>query len=172
MGAALTYARRYGLFTLVGIAGEDDLDAPDLPAAIGLSSANSGSAASITHRLAWQQRQVQRRSRSSPWSPADGRLGAVRDELLVEVAAIASTELAAWAKRIIPIKNTLTAARREVEAALEVKLAQRGWLYRAAQTSTHAPTIRIRMPPASTAEVNPCRLGRRPLPRVNISASG
>src|SRR5438270_4060267 len=38
MGAALTYARRYALFTLVGIAGEDDLDAPDLhdgpPAAI------------------------------------------------------------------------------------------------------------------------------------------
>jgi hypothetical protein len=26
-----TYARRYALFTLVGIAGEDDLDAPDLP---------------------------------------------------------------------------------------------------------------------------------------------
>ena len=32
MGAALTYARRYALFTLVGIAGEDDLDAPDLVA--------------------------------------------------------------------------------------------------------------------------------------------
>ena len=32
MGAALTYARRYALFTLVGIAGEDDLDAPDLGA--------------------------------------------------------------------------------------------------------------------------------------------
>ena len=32
MGAALTYARRYGLFALVGIAGEDDLDAPDLNA--------------------------------------------------------------------------------------------------------------------------------------------
>jgi len=31
MGAALTYARRYALFTLVGIAGEDDLNAPDLP---------------------------------------------------------------------------------------------------------------------------------------------
>src|ERR1700740_2425948 len=30
-GAALTYARRYALFTLVGIAGEDDLDAPDIP---------------------------------------------------------------------------------------------------------------------------------------------
>src|SRR3954466_15209595 len=34
MGAALTYARRYALFTLVGIAGEDDLDAPDLRVAL------------------------------------------------------------------------------------------------------------------------------------------
>src|SRR5579863_5847155 len=32
MGAALTYARRYALFTFVGIAGEDDVDAPDLDA--------------------------------------------------------------------------------------------------------------------------------------------
>src|SRR3989449_8491768 len=32
MGAALTYARRYALFTLVGMAGEDDIDAPDLNA--------------------------------------------------------------------------------------------------------------------------------------------
>ena len=31
MGAALTYARRYALFTMVGIAGEDDLDAPPTP---------------------------------------------------------------------------------------------------------------------------------------------
>ena len=38
MGAALTYARRYALFTLVGIAGEDDLDAPDL-----LTPTNEGS---------------------------------------------------------------------------------------------------------------------------------
>src|SRR5450432_678961 len=30
LGAAMTYARRYALFTMVGIAGEDDLDAPDL----------------------------------------------------------------------------------------------------------------------------------------------
>jgi hypothetical protein len=29
MGTALTYARRYALFALVGIAGEDDLDAPN-----------------------------------------------------------------------------------------------------------------------------------------------
>src|SRR6202049_554598 len=45
MGAALTYARRYALFTLVGIAGEDDLDAPDLSRVVRaqpLSTAGSG----------------------------------------------------------------------------------------------------------------------------------
>src|SRR3974377_202954 len=36
LGAALTYARGYALFPLVGVAGEDDLDAPDLSGA-GLS---------------------------------------------------------------------------------------------------------------------------------------
>ena len=39
IGAALTYARRYALFTLVGIAGEDDLDAPDLATPTNLVSA-------------------------------------------------------------------------------------------------------------------------------------
>src|SRR5215475_16062361 len=42
MGAALTYARRYALFTLVGIAGEDDLDAPDFVGARGPASASNG----------------------------------------------------------------------------------------------------------------------------------
>src|SRR5579871_4828819 len=42
LGAALTYARRYALFTLVGIAGEDDLDAPDLPAVAGTPGLKNG----------------------------------------------------------------------------------------------------------------------------------
>ena len=42
MGAALTYARRYALFTLVGIAGEDDIDAPDLSAPIPAAAAVVG----------------------------------------------------------------------------------------------------------------------------------
>jgi hypothetical protein len=41
-GAALAYARRYALFTLVGIAGEDDLDAPDLNGAPAFASYRSG----------------------------------------------------------------------------------------------------------------------------------
>src|ERR1700732_1328699 len=44
MGAALTYARRYALFTLVGIAGEDDLDAPDLAVVAGKAGPPNGSA--------------------------------------------------------------------------------------------------------------------------------
>jgi hypothetical protein len=45
MGAALTYAMRYALFTLVGIAGEDDLDAPDLTITIGTRQQPEGSLA-------------------------------------------------------------------------------------------------------------------------------
>ena len=47
MGAALSYARRYALFALVGIAGEDDLGAPDLvaePSPVVLVAANTGKA--------------------------------------------------------------------------------------------------------------------------------
>src|SRR5476651_405352 len=43
MGAALTYARRYALFALVGIAGDDDLDAPDLNIRNGASVPSEGS---------------------------------------------------------------------------------------------------------------------------------
>src|SRR5262245_59298164 len=46
MGAALTYARRYALFTLVGIAGEDDLDAPGLTCE---PTAAVGARAAATH---------------------------------------------------------------------------------------------------------------------------
>ena len=45
MGAALTYARRYALFTLVGIAGEDDLDAPDLAEGAKADAADNAGAA-------------------------------------------------------------------------------------------------------------------------------
>ena len=47
MGAALTYARRYALFTLVGIAGEDDLDAPDLAEGAKADAANNAEASKI-----------------------------------------------------------------------------------------------------------------------------
>jgi hypothetical protein len=120
MGAALTYARRYALFTLVGIAGEDDLDAPDLatpttaptsepepPRRTGQGRLNGG-----YHRNA--QRPAPRRDQRAFSSPAP-ILGAeasaeIRDRLLAELTALGSGEDAAlWAHRCLPEKNTLTA---------------------------------------------------------------
>ena len=49
-GAALTYARRYALFTLVGIAGEDDLDAPDLCASRAPTTATGAATTPMANR--------------------------------------------------------------------------------------------------------------------------
>jgi hypothetical protein len=61
MGAALTYARRYALFTLVGIAGEDDLDAPDL--------CSAGSSSAVMPRAQCRERPRQRLRQSHAPSP-------------------------------------------------------------------------------------------------------
>src|SRR5882724_4657679 len=52
MGAALTYARRYALFALVGIAGEDDLDAPGIlsDSAPAVNTANNTNPSAPTSR--------------------------------------------------------------------------------------------------------------------------
>jgi hypothetical protein len=63
MGAAPTYARRYALFTLVGIAGEDDLDAPDLSAPRTLDAGN----------LSGPDRQFERREHVAAGHPASSR---------------------------------------------------------------------------------------------------
>src|SRR3954464_2048552 len=74
MGAALTYARRYALFTLVGIAGEDDLDAPDLGAP---SPPNPAAKPAIVH--------LARCGRT----PGNGR-AAVKSELLMTLDPVRS----------------------------------------------------------------------------------
>src|SRR6185436_17712808 len=100
MGMALTYARRYGLFTLVGIAGEDDLDAPDLP----LQSAPPAQIPSPPLSTALRGKNGTS-NLQKPTVTLDPEASArQRDELLVEVGAISSFDTAAeWAKRIIPI---------------------------------------------------------------------
>ena len=77
LGAALTYARRYALFSLVGIAGEDDLDAPDLSSGEGPSVSQNGrlGADGNTGRLQTKvpshalQRSSERRARSERTQP-------------------------------------------------------------------------------------------------------
>src|SRR5438067_969127 len=133
MGAALTYARRYDLFTLVGIAGEDDLDSPDLCAGPNARSSPG-----------WEgSPQAGEQSPFQPPGPGNGRgrgkikreprviLGPaqsaeLRDKLLIEVGNIASAELAtAWAKQALTAKNRLTESDAKlVEAAFEQRLSE------------------------------------------------
>jgi hypothetical protein len=73
MGAALTYARRYALFTLVGIAGEDDLDAPDLPMQPEAANQDPSPQISAEPVMATQERQG--RSRSGAPDPEHRGIG-------------------------------------------------------------------------------------------------
>jgi hypothetical protein len=114
-GAALTYARRYALFTLVGIAGEDDLDAPELvqppePPHTEQPSARKPNNGSIHS------------SRQPPLAPDQS--APLRDRLVQEISAIDTADaLAQWAHRSLKLKNTLTQQDAQaVEAAYLAKL--------------------------------------------------
>jgi hypothetical protein len=135
MGAALTYARRYALFTLVGIAGEDDLDAPDLLSPTAPAMKADGSTGNIKNRLnGGQSRSIQKASGGHRAKAASTslrpRLGpqasaALREQLTAELKDLNSTEKAAnWAHRVLATKNSLTAADAEqVEHAFHAKVA-------------------------------------------------
>jgi hypothetical protein len=132
MGAALTYARRYALFTLVGIAGEDDLDAPDLlsPAAPDIKSAgpnrkdrlNDDPGQSVQQASASQRAKVGFAAPRSTLEPEAS--AALRDQLTAELKQIEAAEEAAnWAHRVMSDKNSLTAADSErVERAFGERL--------------------------------------------------
>jgi hypothetical protein len=134
MGAALTYARRYALFTLVGIAGEDDLDGPDLgadpeaeagqPPGPPGQKPNGHAFADAGPVPANGRRRTQLARSAKPVLAAD-QSAALRDGLIAEVSALQSDEEAAsWALRSLPAKNTLTAADAEfVETVFRAKLA-------------------------------------------------
>ena len=136
MGAALTYARRYALFTLVGIAGEDDLDAPDLtaptvpdagpekPVSSNISGMNGGRGAPAEPS---RRNGKYNTTTVKPVLDRD-RSAALRDQLLTDVDRLSSTDAAAtWAHRIMAAKNSLAAAdARHVEDAFAAKLATLG----------------------------------------------
>jgi hypothetical protein len=115
MGAALTYARRYALFALVGIAGEDDLDAPDA-----VAGPPGAEPPAPPHAKAKPAKGVLNRA------PVLGRTQSaeLREQLVSQLAALPTgSDLLAWAKASLPHKNTLLEAdARVVEAAYQTKL--------------------------------------------------
>src|SRR5262245_15024970 len=133
MGAALTYARRYGLFTLVGIAGEDDLDAPDLGAdptpTAELARSNRQTNGQIAPSRPRADRDRKRPELSAAKSVLREQLSAsLRESLIGQMAAINSAdEATAWAYRSLAAKNTLTAADAKiVEERFQERLSQIG----------------------------------------------
>jgi ERF superfamily len=133
MGAALSYARRYALFTLVGVASEDDLDTPDLVAptsAITLSTEPKPTSKSDGRNRKAPERVTSVAATNRAGSvAAQSELSAVlsaslRDELLREIDALNSADGAAlWAQRRLAAKNQLSATdAQRVEEAFAVKL--------------------------------------------------
>jgi hypothetical protein len=128
MGAALTYARRYGLFTLVGIAGEDDLDAPDLD---GEPAEGTAKARNVLNPGKRNGNDAAERPAAAgtlgafaknrkPWTPpkqilAPEASAALRDRLLAELGSLASEDQATrWTQGALGAKNTL----RDIDAAV------------------------------------------------------
>jgi ERF superfamily len=130
MGAALTYARRYALFTLVGIAGEDDLDAPDtcVPAPVTDASITESSTGGLQLRRPTRGNGRIRggAKTANPTILLTDESAALRDRLLSEISGLASQDSAAtWAGEALPAKNTLTATDAKiVEDEFEQKLSQ------------------------------------------------
>jgi hypothetical protein len=167
MGAALTYARRYALFTLVGIAGEDDLDGSDLNPP--LPQRHSGKdAATFTDKTErgngaqqWR-RQVMpiRRNGKATAIAAKSILppaasATLRDQMLRELKELATTATSiTWARHSLAPKNTLTADdARLVEEIFQAKMAA---LENAPEVVVQASTAESESPkPASPARSKP-----------------
>jgi ERF superfamily len=135
MGAALTYARRYALFTLVGIAGEDDLDAPNLvspttpqtkpgPSLINRNGQPNGGQSHSTQQFS-ERHSAKAASRPCSQILETEPSAALRDELTDELKDLKSSDEAAhWAHRVLGAKSTLTGADAEhVEQAFQLKIA-------------------------------------------------
>jgi hypothetical protein len=117
MGAALTYARRYALFSLVGIAGDDDLDAPDI---------NPGAAE--IHQVTTRPADEASDDNKSISQPSIPKVGASADNaatgILSDIAALATiNQLQARAADILKAKNRLSSEdAKQVEAAFRSKM--------------------------------------------------
>jgi len=169
MGAALTYARRYALFTLVGIAGEDDVDAPDLlPPPEQSSSKRDEPNGAGNRRLNGGRQHSPQRAGRAPFHTAHLRSAdqtldpeasaALRDRLLTELDVLSNADdAAAWAHRSRPEKNKLTPAdAQHVEEAFQAKITT------FAVPTVHPPEMRRELEQASTSPAShPTRLPSR-----------
>jgi hypothetical protein len=129
MGAALTYARRYALFTMVGIAGEDDLDAADFTEDLARGEKATQVVAARPDQQPIRAGSSQFRT-GSPAAPAvEQKLNAeasaiIRAQLIREIQALPEEELQPRAIAILKAKNRLTTDdAKQVEGAFSARMA-------------------------------------------------
>ena len=156
LGAALTYARRYALFTLVGIAGEDDLDAPDLAGAEVTVHAHQAKHQLVEPKSSSVSQGSEKRGRGertrAPVLPPEAS-EKLRLQLISELEELNEPDaLATWAHRVLPLKNQLSSAdAHSVEAAFATKLSQR---------CDAPPAGRVQSPAINGRDEGPSQLGR------------
>jgi ERF superfamily/Putative HNHc nuclease len=153
MGAALTYARRYALFTMVGIAGEDDLDAPD-----GTNDQTKGNNA-VDTELAPIPGSASAPGHGSPFRTAGARekLGAeesavIRTQLIGEIEILPEDGLEPRAIAILKAKNRLSADDAKlVEDAFAARVALHAALLDASADKVSTPGLAVETSPAPTS---------------------
>src|SRR5262249_13625170 len=124
-----TYARRYALFALVGIAGEDDLDAPDVDV-----TSKTGAVEPPRSDDRYQSTGDAAVARARDGAKSGGPVltsdqsAILRERSLAQLVAINSPEeAAAWARQNLSAKNTLTAEdARIVEEEFQTRLSSIG----------------------------------------------
>ena len=181
MGAALTYARRYALFTLVGIAGEDDLDAPDLdavpkPAREPPRSDHRSQSAGNAAVAARTGDGAKLRVHSGGHVLTSDQSANLRERLLDQMVAINSTDEAAlWARQNLATKNTLTADdARIVEEEFQRRLSTIG-KREAPSEASNALSARNVMPagrPDASDNQKPSNVPRKPPRNSAVRALG
>jgi ERF superfamily len=113
MGAALTYARRYALFTMVGIAGEDDLDAPpdvtNDPAADGHKVVDPELASNPTPESVGLSQPHTGKGTKAPLRLGADESAAISAQLIREIETLPGVDLQPRAIAILKAKNRLSA---------------------------------------------------------------
>src|SRR5258705_5053669 len=168
MGAALTYARRYALFTMVGIAGEDDLDAPDV-----INDQPKGGVEPAPVRAS------PLRTENSGIPLVKEKLGAdesaaIRAQLIREIETLPEDNLQHRAIAILKAKNRLLADDAKlVEHAFAARMVQQATLLEASATVDAAVDVTPPESQSGSASASTVKQGRRPeRPRKTKASTG
>jgi hypothetical protein len=156
MGAALTYARRYALFTMVGMAGEEDLDAPDV-----INDQPKGGVEPAPVRAS------PLRTENSGIPLVKEKLGAdesaaIRAQLIREIETLPEDNLQHRAIAILKAKNRLLADDAKlVEHAFAARMVQQATLLEASATVDAAVDVTPPESQSGSASASTVKQGRR-----------